>query len=57
MIGILAKLYRANPVRPHCDAGVGRHVWLCRALLQQEHCKMVSAGFNRGGTRCPAKDA
>lgn len=42
MIRTLIWLYRANPVRPHCDAAAGRHVKLCSLLMQQEHCMKIS---------------
>lgn len=42
MIRILVVIYRANPFRPHCDAAAGRHVKLCRLLMQQEHCMKIS---------------
>lgn len=29
----MTAVYRANPVRPHCDANAGRHTWLCRAVM------------------------
>lgn len=31
MIAILIRIYRANPVRPHCRAG--HHVALCRLII------------------------
>lgn len=44
MISILIGIYRAWPLRPHCNPGAGTHVALCKALRLD-------------GTRCPAKDA
>lgn len=44
MISILIGIYRAWPLRPHCNPDAGTHVALCRALRMD-------------GTRCPAKDA
>lgn len=31
MLELAVKIYRANPVRPHC--GHGRHVLLCRLIV------------------------
>jgi hypothetical protein len=38
----LGRLYRANPLRPHCNVAEGRHVWLCRFL------NLPSAGTGYG---------
>jgi hypothetical protein len=42
MLGIAISIYRAWPLRPHCDGA--RHAWPCRVTGMR-------------GTRCPAKDA
>lgn len=40
MIAFMIALYRAIPVRPHCDARAGNHVWGCRTLgLAPDWCK------------------
>jgi len=67
MLNIMITIYRAWPFRPHCDSTAGRHVWLCsalglngdRGLCPNAHPggESMSVKFNRGGTRCPAKDA
>jgi hypothetical protein len=47
MINLLISMYRAWPLRPHCNGS--QHVTLCRVLG-------MSKVFE-GNTRCPAKDA
>jgi hypothetical protein len=44
-VDLLIRVYRANPLRPHCSAV--KHVWLCALLF----------GVEEGNTRCPAKNA
>lgn len=39
---LAGKIYRANPLRPHCRADAGQHVWLCRLL------NLPSAGTGYG---------
>ena len=41
MFRLLIAVYRANPLRPHCDGAAGRHVWLCRALVKPGDCEGV----------------
>lgn len=57
-------VYRANPLRRHCNAAAGRHVWLCSLLglpvggtdfSDRNPCKATS--LYEGNTRCPLKDA
>lgn len=30
MLRTLIAIYRANPIRPHCNSAAGIHTWLCR---------------------------
>lgn len=48
IVRLATRVYRKNPVRPHCDAIVGRHVLLCRMMMQQEHCNAIADGPRRG---------
>lgn len=33
VIAILVALYRANPLRPHCDRRNAVHAWTCRSVV------------------------
>ena len=44
MITILAAIYRANPLRPHC--GGGYHVLLCRLIVPRS--KVLACGHDFG---------
>lgn len=43
---LAVRIYRANPIRPHCKSG--NHVILCRAV--------AAMGKFPNGSWCPAKD-
>ena len=40
MLELAVRIYRANPVRPHC--GAGRHTLLCRLIVP--HLPAVACG-------------
>jgi hypothetical protein len=33
VLAVMVTLYRLNPLRPHCNAEAGVHVYLCRKLM------------------------
>lgn len=58
LLKLAIAMYRVNPLRPHCNAGAGRHVWLCSLLgldAKGNPCGVTRA--YEGNTRCPSKDA
>ncbi len=64
LLTIAVRIYRANPVRRHCNPEAGMHVWLCSFLglpvggtdfSDNNPCRATS--LYEGNTRCPFKDA
>jgi hypothetical protein len=56
MINLLIAIYRANPVRPHCDSKNGIHTFLCKAIMPHlaggDSCRGYQNVGVAGGDSC-----